>query len=104
MTGKKPYYFVLICCQLDNTVVEFMPLNIGWRKKYTCDGNKVRLNYAGYVWKIFGFLIPLPLAFILGKVYLEKEALSDDAFKMNMQIIHPLFGQYLYAGEFKILD
>lgn len=101
---KKPYYFRSYMLPIkDNIVVEFMFLGIGWQTKYDYDGNKVILKHHGYVWKLFGWLIPLPFNFIFGRVHMEKEALSENSFRLNMQITHPIFGKYIYAGEFKIL-
>lgn len=103
--GKKPYYFRSYMLPIkDNVVFEFMFLGIGWRIKYNYDGNKVTLKHDGYVWKLFGFHIPLPFNFILGKIHTEKEALSEDSFRLDMQITHPVFGKYIYEGKFKILS
>ncbi len=104
-SGKEPYYFRSYMVQIkDDIVVEFMRFGIGWRTRFTSEGNKVILNHAGYVWKLFGFIIPLPISLIIGKGYAEEEALSENEFKMKMEINHPLFGKvFEYSGEFKCL-
>lgn len=103
--GKPAYYFRSYMVQIkDNIVVEFMRFGIGWRTRFTSEGNKVILNHAGYVWRLFGFIIPLPISLIIGTGYAEEEALSETEFKMKMEITHPLFGKvFEYSGEFKCL-
>lgn len=102
---KKPYHFRSYMLPIrDNIVVEVMRFGIGWRTIYSYDGKKIFLKHHGYVWKIFGFLIPLPLNFILGKVHTEKEATSENSFHMKMEITHPLFGKYTYGGQFTIIN
>lgn len=88
----------------DNIVVETMFMGVGWRTAYETEGNKVYLRDRGFVWKIFGKIIPLPMSLLFGKVSMEKEALSDDTFNLYMEMAHPLFGKYIYAGNFKITD
>ncbi len=88
----------------DNIVVEFIFMGIGWRTAYAVDGNKVMLKHSGYVMRLFGKLIPLPITFLLGQINVEKEALSDDEFSMRMTMSHMLFGEYSYSGKLKIVD
>ena len=88
-----------------NEMIEFIKFNIGWRLSYAWDGKKVILQHRGYVWRIFGFDIPLPLEFILGSGYAEETAISDGSFHMWTHADHPLFGRMLYySGEFKIKE
>jgi Domain of unknown function (DUF4166) len=104
-SDKKLYYFNSYMLPIKkNVVVEFVFLGLGWRTVYICKGNKVILKHNGYVWKLFGLLIPLPLSLLLGKIDIEKEAISDNLFHLKMKIAHLLFGEYWYSGEFKIID
>ena len=88
-----------------NELVEFMGFGIGWRNAYVWDGKKMLLQHRGYVWRILGLLIPLPLSFFIGKAYAEETPISDDVFSMWTHIKHPLFGEGLrYAGTFEIAE
>lgn len=100
---REPYYFRSYMIQIkDNTVVEFMRFGIGWKAKFEWNGEKVILNHAGYVWKVFGLMIPMPISLILGKGYAEEVAISDNEFKMRMDITHFLLGKvFEYSGRFK---
>jgi predicted DCC family thiol-disulfide oxidoreductase YuxK len=86
-----------------NVLVEFMRFGLGWRMAYEWDGAKIVLAHKGYVLGLFGILIPLPLALIMGRGYAEETPLSDDEFSMMMEIRHPLWGKvYGYSGRFRI--
>lgn len=88
-----------------NELVEFMRFNLGWRMAYSWNGEKVILAHRGYVVKICGWLVPLPLGIVMGKGYAEETPLSDDSFSMMTEIRHPLWGRvYGYSGTFTIKD
>ncbi|MCB2081949.1 MAG: DUF4166 domain-containing protein [Hyphomicrobiales bacterium] len=105
-TDRAPHHFFSRMLQIkDNIVVEFMRFGIGWRIRYEWDGEKVMLHHAGYVWKLFRALIPLPIEWVLGTAYAEEVPLSENRFYMKMEIMHPLFGKvYGYDGEFRIVS
>lgn len=89
----------------DNVLVEFMRFGIGWKVIYEWDGTKVILRHKGYVWRLFGVMIPVPIALLLGAGYAEEEPLSDDQFSMWTHAKHPLFGKtFGYSGEFRIAE
>jgi len=104
--NKKPYVFYSKMVQLEGSIIiEFMKYGIGWKHRYYYNGDKVILEHMGYVWKVLGKIIPVPLGVLLGRGYAEEEALDEDRFRMKMNIIHPLFGKmYEYRGEFKVCD
>jgi len=86
-------------------VVEFMRFGVGWRSAFNWDGEKVTLEHRGYVWRIFGVLLPLPMTWLMGKGYAEEIPLSKSTFKMKMYIHHPWWGKiYEYRGTFKIVS
>ena len=88
-----------------NEVVEFMRFGIAWRTAYEWDGKRMILHHRGYVWRLFGMLIPLPLSLIIGKTHAEEIPVSENAFSMWTHIKHPLFGETLrYAGTFEIAE
>jgi len=88
-----------------NEIIEYMPAGIGWHAAYTFDGQNIVMKHLGYKINAFGRAFSLPLELLLGKGYAEEAALSDDSFRMYMNIRHPLFGKvYAYSGEFKITE
>ena len=102
----KPYVFHSKVLQIDqNEVVEMMKFNIGWKMKYGWDGTKVTLEHKGYVFKLFGHLLPLPLTPILGIGYATEYPVDDNTFDMEMTITHPWWGKiYGYNGRFKVTN
>lgn len=103
LANKKPYLFNSCMIPIkDNTVVEFIFMGIGWRTKFFYADNKVTLRHDGYVTRLFGKLIPLPITWLMGSVNLEKTALSEDEFSLHMRMSHFL-GEYTYQGMFRIV-
>jgi hypothetical protein len=89
----------------DNELVEFMRFGIGWKLTCEWDGSKVIFRHKGYVWRIFGVMIPVPLTWVMGKGHAEETPLADNTFGMWTHAKHPLFGQtFGYAGQFSIVD
>ncbi|OEY87117.1 hypothetical protein BIY23_01375 [Wolbachia pipientis] len=104
--GRKPYLFYSKMVRIKgDDVIEFMNFGIGWRMRCFYNGKKVVLQHKGYVWKLLGILVPLPLNLLIGKGYAEEEAISDNEFRMYFEIRHRLFGKiYGYDGNFIIRE
>ncbi len=86
-----------------NEVVEFMRYGIGWRTFFSWQKDRVILSHAGYVWRIFGILIPLPVSWLIGVASAIEIPVSETEFQMSMKIEHPFFGKiYSYHGSFKV--
>jgi predicted DCC family thiol-disulfide oxidoreductase YuxK len=84
-------------------LVEFMRFGIGWKMAYSWDGAKIILSHRGYVWRILGVLIPIPLALFIGRGEAEELPISSDEFEMWTHACHPWFGKsFAYSGPFKI--
>jgi hypothetical protein len=63
------------------------------------------LSHRGYVWRVAGWLLPLPLSWIIGKGYAEEIPISDTAFSMWTHAKHPLFGcAFGYKGRFEVIE
>jgi predicted DCC family thiol-disulfide oxidoreductase YuxK len=87
-----------------NELVEFMRFGIGWKLAYRWDGEAVRLEHRGYVWRLLGWMIPLPLAWIIGRGNAVEVPLSDATFRMHTSAVHPWFGRtFGYGGEFTVI-
>jgi len=86
-------------------LIEFMGFGIGWKMAYAWDGEKVVLSHRGYVWRILGIHIPLPLHLIIGKGEAAESPVSDDEFAMWTHSMHSWFGaSFAYSGKFKITE
>jgi len=88
-----------------NELVEYMRFGVGWKMACRWDGEKVLLSHRGYVWRIFGLVLPLPLGLIIGAGEAEERPLSDDEFHMWTHAQHPWFGKsFAYAGVFRVTE
>ncbi|MCA3269080.1 MAG: DUF4166 domain-containing protein [Thalassospira sp.] len=86
-------------------MVEFMRFGVGWKLAYEWTGEKMILHHRGYVWRVFGWMLPVPLSLIMGKGYAEEIPVSETDFHMWTHTLHPLFGKMFgYGGTFKITE
>ena len=104
--NQNPYIFHSRMVQIkDNKVIEIMPFGLSWKMLYRWDGTKVILDHDGYALNLFGYFIPLPLTFLLGKGYAEEHPIDCNTFSMITHITHPLWGKiYEYKGTFKVME
>ncbi|MES2984506.1 MAG: DUF4166 domain-containing protein [Pseudomonadota bacterium] len=104
--GKAPCHFRSRMVPVGgDEVIEYMSLGIGWRAAYRFAENKVTLTHRGYVWRVLGYTIPMPLHWLFGKGYAEEEATGENSFCMKMEIRHSWFGEvYYYAGTFDVKE
>lgn len=104
--GRKPYRFHSRMQPVGgNEMVEFMRFGLGWRTAFAWNGKKIVLTHRGYVFRLFGFLLPLPLHLLIGKGYAEETPINYNEFSMRMEIRHSFWGKvYGYSGTFKILE
>lgn len=107
LPGNKPYEFASQFVFLqDNIALEHVKFGLGWRMRYHYDEalKKIKMEHAGYRWRFLQYLLPLPLGWLIGKIYAEEESLSDNTFRTLMKIEHPLFGKiFEYSGEFSVV-
>jgi len=102
--AAKPYSFRSHMVQMKgNDVVEIMRFGLCWRMNYLWGDGKVILKHKGYMLRLFGHFIPLPLTMLMGKGYAEEIAVDDDTFDMFVHITHPWWGKiYEYKGQFRV--
>jgi len=105
--NRKPYHFRSSMIQIGknhNDIVEVMNFGLTWKTAYKFEDDRVILEHKGYMLKIFDKYINLPITFLLGKGSAVEEAISDDCFKMRMELNHPILGiLFEYKGTFRIL-
>lgn len=101
---RKPYSFRSKMLQvMGNEVIELMAFGIGWKTSFHWEDGCVKLKHRGYVVKLFGHYIPIPLTFIFGAGNAIETSVDDCTFDMQVEITHPLWGKvYGYNGRFKL--
>jgi hypothetical protein len=103
--GKNPVRFRSTLVVLTaGDCIELMKFGIGWRLRYRFEAPRIVLEHRGYVWRIFGRHLPLPLGLIMGKAHAEETAHDDESFSMWTHTLHPWFGKtFAYRGRFRIV-
>lgn len=88
-----------------NELIEFLRFGVGWKTAYNWTGEKVTLMHRGYIWRIFGLDLSVPLGLVLGMGAAEETPVSDDVFEMWTHTRHRWFGDGLaYSGSFKVTN
>ncbi len=86
-------------------MIEFMRFGLGWRTSFSWRDGKVILDHKGYVWRLFGYSVPMPLELIIGTGYAEEIPEGDMTFSMMTHTQHRLLGKtFGYAGRFDVTD
>ncbi len=89
----------------NNIMVELMRFNMGWCTKFSVNEDSVLMSHYGYVFRCFNLCLPLPIELVLGRCNVVERQISDEAFSMEMNLTHFLFGQiYQYKGIFKMSE
>ena len=87
----------------DNEVVEFVRFGVGMRLKVTAEEGAIIFRDNGYIWRLPGVTIPIPINLMFGSAYVEERPIDENTFSMKMIIKHPLFGvMFRYSGKFKL--
>jgi hypothetical protein len=88
-----------------NSVIEFVRFGVGMRLKVTAEDGALVFRGEGYIWRLFGVDVPLPIGLILGRAYIEERPVDAQNFSMRMTLTHPLFGElFRYSGSFALGD
>ena len=103
--GRKPFLFrSSMLCTAPGEVTEFVRFGLGIRLGVSVSDGRLVEHDRGYIWKVAGWTIPLPLNLMMGTSTIEEFGVSSREFGMRMALIHPLFGEtFAYAGQFSII-
>lgn len=104
--GKQPFVFrSRMLCTCDGELTEYVRFGFGLRLSVSVVSGGLVEKELGYVWKIGGWFIPLPIHLVLGKSYVEEMPVSDSEYQMKWVVRHPVFGEtFSYSGRFSIIS
>ncbi|WMT05727.1 DUF4166 domain-containing protein [Lysobacter yananisis] len=104
--GRPPFHFLSYMEHVGgNDVIEFIRFGVGMRLKVTAEDGALVFRDKGYIWRMFGVDVPLPLGLLLGRAYIEERPVDAGRFSMRMTLTHPLFGElFRYSGDFSVGD
>jgi len=102
--GRWPYHFRSFMQSSGNgEVIEFVRFGVGMRLRVSAEQGALVFRNTGYIWRVAGISIPIPLRFIIGTAYVEERPIDMSRFSMKMELVHPLFGIFFhYRGEFSL--
>lgn len=105
-SNKKDYQFrSFLIPQPDNSMIEITRSGIGWRCNYLWQNDRVILQHRGYILKVFGWYLPLPITWIIGKTYAHEFPINNHSFNMHMEIVHPIWGKFFgYSGQMTVFQ
>lgn len=103
-SGRAPFHFRSHMEQIGpNRVIEFVRLGVGMKLRVTAEQGALVFRDDGYIWRLFGVDVPLPLGLLMGSAYIEERPVDENGFSMRMTLTHPLFGQlFRYEGRFSL--
>lgn len=106
--GKPPFHFrshMAHDVRRGSEVIEYVRFGVGMRLAVSAEEGALVFRDLGYVWRIAGLRIALPLGLLLGTAYVEERPDPHDAdhFTMRMRLRHRLFGDvFRYSGRFHL--
>lgn len=102
--GRNPFHFRSYMEQTGpNQVIEFVRFGVGMQLRVTAEDGALVFRDEGYIWRIAGLDVPLPMGLLMGKAYVEERPVDENNFSMYMSLTHPLFGQiFRYNGTFQL--
>jgi len=84
-------------------VIEFVRFGVGMKLAITVEEGNLIFRSIGFVWRVFGIKIPVPLKLLFGDAYIVERAIDAKTFAMKMCIKHRLFGElFRYSGQFRL--
>lgn len=101
--GRRPFVFrSKMTLDRRGDLVEFVGGGFGMRVRVHAEGGNLHFQDDGYFFAIAGFRVPIPLLFSPGRVYLRHEDRGPRAFRILIEIRHPLYGLlYFQEGLFE---
>lgn len=104
--GRAPFHFRSHMEPVGgNRVIEFVRFGVGMRLRVTAEDGALVFRDEGYVWRLLGIDLPLPMGLLMGRAYVEERPVDEDSFSMRMSLTHPLFGElFRYDGSFTLAD
>jgi hypothetical protein len=89
--------------QQDHELIESVGMGFGIRLKLSVEQGKLVYRSRGHLLQLGPLILPIPDSLLLGHAVITEQALSEDTFQLDFQIVHPLWGKtYYYGGIFEV--
>ena len=82
-------------------IVEYVKFGLGIRMRLCAEGETLRYDSRGYLWNLGFVKVPIPDWLLLGRAVIREIPESDERFRVEFAVEHPLWGRtFGYAGKF----
>jgi hypothetical protein len=101
--GKQCQFASRMVWEQDHELIELVGMGFGIRLKLSVEQGKLIYRSQGHLLKLGPLTLPILDNLLLGSAIISEQALSEDTFLLDFQIVHPLWGKtYYYGGIFKV--
>jgi hypothetical protein len=103
--NKKNYFYSQMVYLQDHELIETVRFGFGLRLKVSVEDGCLIYRSNGHIWQYGEFRVTFPDWLVLGSATIIETPISDQQFKLDFSIKHPLWGKcYWYHGVFQYLD
>lgn len=103
--NKKDYFYSQMVFLQDHELIETVRFGFGLRLKVSVENGDLVYRSNGHIWQYGKFRITFPDWLVLGKATIIETPISDQQFKLDFSIKHPLWGKcYWYHGMFSYCE
>lgn len=100
--GKQVTFSSRMIALKDRQLIAFVKYGFGLRLKIFEQNGQLVYKSNGHLWQMAGFCIIFPDWLLLGYATIFEQAPSEQSFRLDFEIRHPLWGvTYCYKGEFQ---
>lgn len=100
--GKLCRFASRMVWQQDHELIELVGMGFGIRLKLSVEQGKLVYRSHGHLLQLGPLTVPISDSLVLGHATISEQALSENTFQLDFQIVHPLWGKtYYYGGVFE---
>lgn len=86
-------------------IIEYVKFGVGIRMRMSVRDGAMVFTSTGYVWDVGAVRLPIPTWAILGSAEIVERGISDEEFRIDFHMTHPLLGRtFGYSGTFSICE
>ncbi len=99
--GKKDYFYSQMVYLQDHELIETVRFGFGLRLRVSVENGDLVYRSNGHIWQYGKLRLTFPDWLVLGSATIIETPISDQQFKLDFSIKHPLWGRcYWYHGIF----
>lgn len=103
--NKKDYFSSRMFFLQSNELIERVRFGFGLRLKVSVENGNLVYRSNGHIWQYSQLRLTFPDWWVLGKATIIETPISDQQFRLNFSIKHPLWGRcYWYSGIFQYCE